>query len=106
MEIKKLIEIFKKCLVNYEKGYNEKYSLNQLIITRLSYGICKNCLHTTDEEIYDLFNIDGYYDKYIGQKAYLFPLLKSYKGLLPRINWLKEEIKDLNKLLKKGYTHV
>ena len=106
MEIKKLIKIFEKCLKNYQKGYDEKYSYKQLINNKLQRGICFNAYWENFGNTYILFDNKEYYNKLTDNLGYLFPYPKNYEELLPRINWLKEEIKDLNKLLKKGYTEV
>lgn len=50
--------------------------------------------------------IKRYYKNYLGCDAYLFPRPQTGKDLKSRIDFMESEIKDLKKLLKKGYTHV
>lgn len=107
MEIQKLIEIFKLLLPIYEKGYNENYKFVNLINHHLYKGICNASYEQLDYSLFWPFSSSGYYRNYIKKyNGYIFPKPKTGKDLKSRINFMKSEIKSLNKLLKEGYTHV
>lgn len=107
MEIKELIKAFQIILKDYEKAYKEDYSFALLESKHLQWGICWALTEKFNEDYYDV--LDRYY-KYIFtyKGGYLCPMPISGRdiNILKRINFLKEEIKDLKRLLKEGYTEV
>lgn len=115
MKITRLIEIFEQLLPIYEKGYKERYVRREIIINCLDEGLCwaarKNNITTRYRELADLFDF-GYYEKIISNTGYsrytgyIFPKPDTWQDLKPRIEFMKSEIKDLKRLLKKGYTNV
>ena len=57
-------------------------------------------LVNTFNNYYANYILNGYlYDMYIETKS-----IK--KSIIPRLNFMKSEVKELKKLLKQGYTHV
>ena len=105
MEIQKLIEVFKLLLPIYEKGYKENYSYVEMHYFNLHHGICNASAFHLKVKLYSIF-CKNYYKNLINSSGFIFPLPESGKDLNPRIDFMKTEIKSLNKLLKEGYTHV
>lgn len=103
--IKQLIKDFENLLKVYQEAYDSK--ANNLFLLGIHHGLCfANIRHGGKIDFYiTIFRVYGYYSELLDGFE-LFPYPKNYKQLLPRINFLKSEIIDLKKLLKKGYTHV
>lgn len=105
MEIKKLIKVYEELLPIYKKAFERDVCFPILYDLHLHYGICKASKKILNINIYKIIN--KYYTHYMEPlTGYLFPIPNSGKDLKTRIDFMKTEIKDLNKLLKKGYTHV
>jgi hypothetical protein len=105
MKIQQLIKIFEQLLPIYKKAYEEDWDKRKLDIEEIDCGICWSAdvlLKNTD--VYDVF--ETYYKNIIIDGGYLYNLPSSGKDLKSRIDFMESEIIDLNKLLKKGYTHV
>lgn len=97
MKITQLIEIFERLLPIYEKGLVKEDK-------SLRYGLCGAYNDNFNDYILyvTVFTNRGYYKNYLGFDSMLFPIGK----IQPRIDFMKSEIKNLKKLLKKGYTDV
>lgn len=111
MKIERLIQIFEQLLPIYEKGYKEKYNNLQITFNHLQNGMCyaaeKNKIIVSWVDFYGIFcNNNAYYSNIRTDKHYLFPTPETWQDLKPRIDFMKSEIKELKRLLKKGYTHV
>lgn len=115
MEISKLIEIFNECIPTYQKAVDENWGYNKLVSKNMERGLCLFVLVNNFGDIYSIFdeNVDGHYHNLLNDGgSYLFPtsrhLVVDYieKCILPRLNFLKEQVIELKKLQKKGYTHV
>jgi len=100
MKIKDLIKVFEQLLPIYKKGL-----LDGCIPFGLSCGICFASDRYTNFSLYPVF-IKGYYKKLVNVDGLLFPYPLTAKDLKSRIDFMESEIKDLKRLLKKGYTHV
>lgn len=112
MKIKKVIKRFERLIPIYEKGIKAKK-----IPGKLEAGFCY-----IDTDLSKIFNYKtGYYRNYLtfspfndGLCTFLFPMAldldtikeQKEKCLIPRLKFLKSEIKHLNSLLKKGYTDI
>jgi len=103
MKIKKLIKEFEKLLPKYEMAFKNNYSYVRLTYDNLHRGIC---FAINIPDIYGLFGTGGYYEKLKSNNLYLFPTPDEGRDLKTRIDFLKSEIINLNKLLKNGYTDV
>lgn len=106
MKIKKLISIYERLLPIYRKAYKGNVGYLKLIDLHLKFGLCCSSREIIKEDISSLFESDGYYSNIIGGHLYLYPKPTTGKDLITRIEFMEAEIKDLQKLLKKGYTHV
>jgi hypothetical protein len=118
MKIEKLLNLFKKLLILYKEAYNKKYDYFTLYKNGMNQGLCNCSYKNYNIDIYSLFSKEGYYKNYVDNHCTLInmPLVckaifynqKSIhkKCILPRIEFLKKEIKSLQKLLDKGYTHI
>jgi len=117
MKISKLISIFEKCISTYQKCVDEKWEINKLWEYELTDGICTYCDNAFNIDTSKLFKT--YYKNFLDSRGLLFPTMidfshisyKSHKEkidetLLPRLNFMKEQVKELKKLQKQGYTHV
>ena len=112
-KIKDVIKAFKKLLVEYEK-IPKDCDVIYLHSNSFGLGLCFKYEELFgDNFLYkNVFKKNGYYKCFLKNgnlfpTAYNFQNSKVYsKAILPRIRFLKTEIKDLNKLLKKGYTHI
>lgn len=112
MEIEKVIEIFEKCIPHYQMAIDEKWSYHILERNNMAYGICILAVLRFEApmSICDVFK--KHYKSYINKCGYLF--MTSWDGgsnylnksILPRLNFLKTEVKRLKKLQKQGYTHI
>lgn len=99
MEITKLISVFERLLPLYK----EALELKSLWDTDFWAGICMASEDQINEYgIRSLFGERGYYRNLTGSDGYLFPC----GDLQSRIHFMESEIKDLKRLIKKGYTHV
>ena len=125
VEIKKVIELFEKALPVYEKALSKKtISLKKLVELGIHKGIC--ALFYWEPKPFRIalstFSIRGYYKNYLtGNYLYITPedifdrnpystrLTKKkeyHESLEFRRDFLRTEIKELNKLIKQGYTHI
>jgi hypothetical protein len=103
MKIKKLIEIFEQLLSIYEKGLTVKND-------NLKFGLCYAYSQEFDDDILyseNLFDDNGYYNNYLLTfKNCKYKILFKNGDIKSRINFLKKQIPELEKLLKQGYTDV
>ncbi len=125
VEIKKVIELFEKALSVYEKALSNKtLSYATIEESKLNWGIChiiKNVLDYKFNCDY-LFSFSGYYKNYLRADNFIFKIPHDtrwihglsyvkettiyHESLKFRRDFLKTEIKELNKLIKQGYTHI
>ncbi len=118
MEIKTLIKIFKKCIPAYQKAVDNNYSYYLLQSNALHKGLCNyvECKLKIDDRIVeqfkDLFLKNGYYKNFV-EDYYLFQIALFHLGrkdiefcIKPRLEFLKQQILELENLAKQGYTHV
>lgn len=106
MKIKKLIWVFEQLIPVYQKAVDEKWNFDRLCKEDLDIGICWASYKRLKEGIY--IHIERYYEKYT-KGGYLFkePLRNNYKKpIRQRLDFMKSEIPQLKKLIKKGYTHI
>lgn len=102
MKIKKLISVFERLLPIYKEAFEGDWSWDKLCKNRLNCGICM----ASDYELLSVFTTyDGYYYN-LTRGSVLFRYPDSGKDLKSRIDFMESEIKDLKRLIKKGYTHV
>mgnify|MGYP001434296421 CR=1 FL=1 len=96
MKIKKLIKVFETLLPIYE---NIPYTL-------IHNGLCYNAkVYCGTTDLYDIFCRRGYYGNFV--KCCCLPFyFDRTKGTPYRIEFMKNEIKELKKLLKEGYTDI
>jgi len=109
MKIKDLIKVFEQLLPIYKKAYKENVTNSILNCRGLEFGLCNASDRHLGIDIYEV--ISRYYKNYItvdfyNEPTFLFERPKTGKGLKPRIDFMESEIKDLKRLLKKGFTHV
>lgn len=102
MKIKTLIKVYKELIPYYEKSIN-----TGIVHKDLDYGLCMAASRLCDKYIYDLFYPKGYYGNYIGPSNYLkTESITFIKRLQFRLNFMKQEIIELQNLLSEGYTDV
>ncbi len=119
MRIEIFISILKLILVRYKKAYNKKYNNSLLYRLEMDMGICRYLKEHKDDlgitkskRLMFLKTFNEYYNHLYDRMGFLFTppfhmLTHSrYKLLKSRIEFLESEIKRLNRLQKKGYTHV
>ena len=114
MKIKTLIKVYKELIPYYERAVeNKKNSYLSLGLCYAAYFICNKCIH-------GLFDHDGYYRHYIDEKSMFLKgssrnlsIIKLYKfsgstmkDIKLRLNFMKQEIIELQNLLSEGYTDV
>lgn len=106
MKIQIFINMLIRLLKAYQKAYDKKYSAEEMRSNRLHYGICaRMCNFDFSVKSADTFN--DYYYHLFKHEGYLFPRVGyNYENLVPRIEFLKSEIKRLEMLKGRGYTHV
>lgn len=112
MKIKKLIEAFELAIPTYQQAVDEKWDYRKLAIRDMEKGLCFYMVNQLD--IYISNAIWGYYEHFLDSRGYLFSVSNSFQtaeenikeAILPRLNFMKSEVKDLKRLMKKGYTHV
>lgn len=119
MKIKKLIQIFEELIPEYQKAVDENWDYHELVKNNMESGICMKANHMN----YDIYQVieDYYHNLFIGCYTdtlfYTANHLRQYKTgdgdinyikscIKPRLKFLKDEVKDLNRLLKEGYTHI
>ena len=105
--IKKLIDVFEKTIPIYQDAVNNVYSHSFIIAENINIGICSYPYLKLKIDIYDTIN--RYYRNYIFN-GLLFPTYRQSRSIeqsiLPRLEFMKSEVIELKKLLKKGYTHI
>lgn len=115
MKIEKLIEIFEQCIPTYQKCVDEKWSIIKIRQEDLDAGICCFCDCKLNESIYNA--VDKYYKYYKEYHDYFYITAKNLyfkkkenliikQAIQPRLKFLKQQVKELKKLQKQGYTHV
>lgn len=104
MEITELISVYERLLPIYKKAYEKNLRYWDLYFNHLGRGICHASLNILGIKTFP--TIKRYYKKYLDKKGFLFPPPKTGKDLKSRIDFMESEIKDLKRLIKKGYTHV
>ncbi len=109
MKITKLIKVYEKLLPIYKKAHEEDFSYSDLYWSFLNFGICyaSDCILGIPISK----PVNRYYSNLFIKKGhlkglYLFPEPRTGKDLKTRIDFMESEIKDLKRLIKKGYTHV
>ena len=117
MEIEKVIEIFEKCIPYYQKAVDEEWYYHQLIAKNMQFGICCFTRETLNISVSSLFvtSTEGHYHNFKNKDYYLFGTANEYmfnadnitnNCIIPRLNFLKTEVKRLKRLQKQGYTHI
>lgn len=105
MKITKLIKAYEKLIPIYKQAYNQNLNSRELYHIGLNCGICSAYSHHFYElGMYSVF--ETYYKNIVDNDRFLYPMPQTGKDLKSRIDFMESEIKDLNKLLKRGYTHV
>jgi len=106
MKITKLIGVFEKLLPIYKEGYKKNYGYRDMKDNDIWYGLCSASLENLGIDISEVMCFNGYYKYFMSYGSYLFKPPSCGRDLKPRIDFMESEIKDLKRLLKKGYTHV
>jgi len=113
MKIKDLIKVFEQLLPIYKKACKCNWDYDKLYSKELHFGLCNSSYELLNVQIISVMSEkNGYYKNFLGgtnwmgEFVYLFPKPKTGKDLKSRIDFMEAEIKDLKRLLKKGYTHV
>lgn len=110
MKIEKLIEIFEQCIPTYQKCVDENWDFRKIEKEDLESGICRFCNLKLDCSVYNVFETYykyySSYGDYIFRPAYLVKDIFIYVSIIPRLKFLKQQVKELKKLQKQGYTHV
>lgn len=116
MKIEKLIEIFEQCIPTYQKCVDENWDFIKIEDEFLSTGICNFC--NLKSYCYVYYTINNYYKYYLNFNNSLLCItaLQLYcndkqnliikQAIQPRLKFLKQQVKELKKLQKQGYTHV
>ena len=107
MKIEKLIKIFEQILPYYQKAIDENFTYYDIRRSHLEFGLCHFAYTYLNEYINPVFL--NYYYELLRNDGFLFksPFDNySSEGIQERIDFMKSEIKSLNKLLKQGYTDV
>lgn len=111
MEISKLISIFERCIPYYQQAVDQKWGYVILSDNYMGAGLC--LFVSIKFDYATLFDVmKSHYKNYM-KGDYLFPSCRTLDqsqltklGVLPRLNFLKTEVKRLKKLQKLGYTHI
>lgn len=114
MEITELIKVFEKLIPVYEKAVEDNLNADECKLLNIHHGICNAALIIcNNSRVYSIFDEDeGHYKNFLVKKlnGYIAPTLFNTTGvkkcLQPRIDFMKEQIVELNNLLKQGYTDV
>jgi hypothetical protein len=114
MKIENLIRIFEKCIPIYQKAVDEKWNYDKIEKHNLKNGLCYFILNTQYILINYLFNVDSYYKNFLNSENYICKSCFHYyldnkfsrKPLIYRLEFLKQQVKELKKLQKQGYTDV
>lgn len=113
MEIEKVIEIFEKCIPYYQKAVDEKWSYNKLKEKSMQFGLCNFVAYKLNTNIVNAFKEHYKFyiiDDYLVKSPWRFQLYGKKNlikfTILPRLNFLKTEVKRLKRLQKQGYTHI
>ena len=116
MKIENLIRIFEKCIPIYQKAVDEKWSFKRLWKNQLMDGICSYCYFILLLETKNVFKT--YYKNFTDKRGLLFETVIDLessiidkeevlkRAILPRLEFLKQQVKELKKLQKQGYTDV
>lgn len=112
MKIKELIQIFNKLIPLYKRAIDNEWDYNDLSIHNLFDGICLAAEHNLHVDLEEVMN--GYYKNYLTyNEIYLFEPVRNWNNdninlgaLQSRLKFMQSEIVELNKLMRKGYTHV
>lgn len=108
--IEKLIEVFEKAIPLYQKAVDENWKITKLNEMHMNFGICNYVIRKYKTDIYYVF--DSYYKNYTSNVGFLFNAPYFYRKniiencIKPRLEFMKSEVIELKKLMKKGYTHV
>lgn len=107
--IETLIKVFQEAIPVYQKAVNENWSYSSLSFNYLEKGICYFSGSNFNIRIVEPFK--RYYANYINESYYLFNIAlcstnEIEESIKPRLEFMKSEIIELKKLLKRGYTHI
>lgn len=114
MKIEKLIQIFENCIPTYQKCVDENWDYNKIAKRNLHSGLClfvgkRGCR----KEYKDISKVFKTYYRNFLRNNFLFPSALSFYNkdeirfcIKPRLKFLKQQVKELKKLQKQGYTHV
>lgn len=110
MEIEKLIEAFQLAIPTYQKAVDEKWDWYKISKNDMERGLCLYMQKYNKYNKSIKYVFAEYYINYLNKYSYLFPIyIRKYsisESIKPRLDFMKREVKDLKKLMKKGYTHV
>jgi hypothetical protein len=114
MKIEKLIRIFEQCIPVYQKAVDEKWDYDQLYRNNMESGLCLFIGKGPFSRKYSIIsNVFRTHYKNLLQNDYLFIPAEKVKirkkinmSIKPRLEFLKQQVKQLKKLQKQGYTHV
>lgn len=111
--IEKLIEAFKKAIPVYKKAVDENWSYDNIFGNHLQSGICYYFYKKYNLEYSVLVDkcFRVYYKNYLkyGNGFLFIRFIDTYnieQSIKPRLDFMKKEVIELKKLMKKGYTHV
>jgi hypothetical protein len=117
MQIKTLRKAFERALPYYQKAIDEQWKYIDLYFHDMDYGLCHFLDSKLNVDVYPVFSTH-YKNFILCHRTWLFPTPSKIEyheessgsilrdAIQPRLEFLKEEIKRLKKLEKKGYTHV
>ena len=114
MKIEKLIQIFEKCIPTYQKCVDENWDYDMISDNTLYSGLCLFIWKKSYSQKYSMISnvFKTYYIDFI-KCCYLFTPANEVKrgkeieiSIKPRLKFLKQQVKELKKLQKQGYTHV
>lgn len=107
MKIEKLIEAFELAIPTYQQAVDENWNLKKLLNMKMHFGICHFVDRTFNMPIYEVF--DTYYKNYVDSLGFLYDVTyfnSEISNINQRLNFMKNEVKDLKRLLKQGYTDL
>lgn len=111
MQITTVITIFEAALKVYKQAVKEKWTYYKCATNNINRGLC--CYSSNTYNIWNLYGLfekkEGYYKNFINKEGYIASYItinNVIKPLQKRIDFLQEQIPELKKLLKQGYTEV
>ena len=107
IKIETVIKNFEFAIKEYSKAVKElpkQIDKDEYLCGKdLINGLCWFFNNRTEFCFFEIWD-EGYYSKISDVKMYLYKTGEN--GLNYRIKWMKQEVKELKELIKKGYTHL